>query len=446
MRSILTSFVWLALVAPGPAWAQDVHFAQITDVHLFDKKGDSDNRAENERGLWWAIDEINRRNQVGPPFEFIAFTGDFGLEEVVDADIPRVAAELRPFLDRSIVRRWLLVPGNNDLREEQPSDIARFHKFVATLAMIVEGSKEVLDFAPAPTQGNSAVLVLGRCVFVGFDNASFKSNDKLEDAEAFEFEQLERVRALKARITAAEKQAKTPGEPPFVYVFQHVPDMYDPYLASFLDGTLPIEKLKESKRWKISASAYPAGAWTVEQAVRDQWKSVVENPHVKRIFAGHFHSGERSRYEGWGWTANLRGVGDYGRAWFDKQVVCPPIAAKNQRDKTPQARGFLDVTVDADTGETKPKELIVWLEPNSGGAFMNLPPPPAAKPPCPAAPRWEARASYLLLFSSVLLTVAVAGIGIAQNSDSRRWRAWLGLLCLASSFAGTLAALMLWAS
>src|SRR5215212_2298084 len=81
---------WVVTVAalafgwPVPSYGLKIRFAQITDAHLLDadkvRKEPSDSRPENERALRWAIDEINRRNAAGPAYEFVAFTGDLGLE------------------------------------------------------------------------------------------------------------------------------------------------------------------------------------------------------------------------------------------------------------------------------------------------------------------------------------------------------------------------------
>ena len=75
-----------SLAGGSPSSGQDIRFAQITDVHIIEAavndttKGDS---ARNLRGFEWAVDEINRRGEAGPAYDFVAFTGDLPLEAVL---------------------------------------------------------------------------------------------------------------------------------------------------------------------------------------------------------------------------------------------------------------------------------------------------------------------------------------------------------------------------
>ena len=174
----------LALICVSPSFGRGVRFAHITDAHLLDSEGKPrDSRPENERGLRWAIDEINRRNVAGPAFEFVVFTGDFGLEAALksklkelninveglklddelqavlkmrhaelDQEIDRAAEEFQVFLERSHVRTWIMVPGNNDLIDERPFTIEFFHTFLVKLQEKVGASKRILTF---PTELHS---------------------------------------------------------------------------------------------------------------------------------------------------------------------------------------------------------------------------------------------------------------------------------------------------
>src|ERR1051325_1111468 len=215
------------LVAAPLCSAQDIHFAQLTDPHIFDSEGKPgrDSRPDNERCLTWAIAEVNRRNEQAH-FDFAVITGDFGLEKVNDDKA--AAPQLIAFLTASHVKRWLLVPGNNDLTEERPTTISHFHAFIAALNALPHDGLEILDFAPASAdKADSATLDIGRCRFIGFDNASFKCNRKPEDADAFAADQQACVKAVATRLAAPPADPSHPVS--FAYIFCHIPHLYDPH-------------------------------------------------------------------------------------------------------------------------------------------------------------------------------------------------------------------------
>src|SRR6266403_2082687 len=170
--------IFFLIAASSPA--QTLRFVQITDAHIFDAgkrcKGDLKQleQEDNLQAIRWAIQEtnaINWRNHVNPGIpkvSFLVFTGDFGLENVDPAlsgkppsradtpckdgsqsdfkdpiasvDIQGAAerfAGLFAHLDKEII--IFLVPGNNDLVEENPDDIGRYTKFVELLQQRLPG-------------------------------------------------------------------------------------------------------------------------------------------------------------------------------------------------------------------------------------------------------------------------------------------------------------------
>src|SRR5216684_1519605 len=114
-------------------------FVQITDSHIFDSGKPRKNQTPQQlranvveitdsRAAWdWALLEINRL-AVARPLDFVAFTGDFGLEKVTTTDPPPLGCIARSSaLDDTarafsglLVDKVYVVRGNNDLDEENP--------------------------------------------------------------------------------------------------------------------------------------------------------------------------------------------------------------------------------------------------------------------------------------------------------------------------------------
>jgi Calcineurin-like phosphoesterase len=176
------------------AFAATVDFVQITDPHVFDCKGEVEG---NKKALEWCINQINARVGANANYKFIVVTGDLGLEGLpcggnekeAGASVDR-ARELADIIKASKVKQWLFLPGNNDLIRENPADIGTFHRFIKALKdQLLD--MQIVDFCPVAGDGNaSGVLDVGGCRFIGFNNASFKSNDSGDDANTFKPKQL----------------------------------------------------------------------------------------------------------------------------------------------------------------------------------------------------------------------------------------------------------------
>ena len=386
-----------ALAGGRPSPGQDVRFAQITDVHIIeaaDNDTTRDDSAKNLRGLEWVVEEINRRNEAGPAYDFVVFTGDLPLEAVLKS-VPALrtlskqnvgqygrlygalnksfapdhdAALLRDIdhvldgpvglfaqiLGRSKVRRWVFVPGNNDLLDEMPVTVYGFHRFVERLQGALGPEKVVMDLTRLG--GAPAHLTLGNCHFFGLDDSSFKNNTTDDYLDRVGPIQAGLVSALADEVGHAGARTGSDAKS-FVYVFCHTPDITDPYLNTLNDTELKDYLAKRSSSNRKYDSPYRRSGWTVSDETRRLWDTFIKQDSVKKVFTGHFHSSDRSQYESLGWVKSP----DYPSIRLNKLSLCPPVAVKNQVN-APQggARGFRDVTVRNDTGDIV--SSLVWLD------------------------------------------------------------------------------------
>ncbi|MEY2548676.1 MAG: hypothetical protein QOD64_1258, partial [Verrucomicrobiota bacterium] len=354
MRLRLLLLVWLAFLWCASAFAT-VDFVQLTDPHIFDgdQKGDM---KSNREAFRWAIREINDRQGKLADYKFVVVTGDLGLEGLFrkqEADRNAAVGELAVILKESAIKEWLFLPGNNDLQEEDPGTIAVFRDFITALGAKLPGMK-IVNFFPQEDDPLSGVRNEAGCRFIGFNNASFKSNDAGTDAKKFELTQLKNVEDVVARL-------KLPGLK-YAFVLYHIPEIDDPYYAS-LDPDKPddAKRLAErrDKRGEVG-TPFPYSAWTVMPSVRVKWNEVVLDEKVRGLFAGHFHSPMRNVYESFGW---VRGSG-YISGSLLKLSICPPVASKRQETDAIQARGLRTFSIDCDRGTFKSQ--VVWYGKDRG--------------------------------------------------------------------------------
>jgi hypothetical protein len=305
----IISLLFLLVLAP-PLWAQTVTFVQLTDPHLYDagahllQQAAREEVLDNRDALDWAILQINRLQTSGKNVDFVAITGDFGL----DAPSPGVTSSSVEELARSLgalqVTMILVVPGNNDLVNEKPSDIGRFRGFIADLQTRLP-DHVLVDLT-------QRTVVVNNIRLLGLDSASFKNNDG-KDKIINRPDQLKEMRRLSAEIKE--------GHPHII--FTHIPDIEDPYRG--LKGT------------EIHH------AWQVDKTVSDSWNHIISTKEIIGVFAGHFHDPRRSVYaQDYSWTSTKPDLLTATKTW-----VAPPLAAKFQENANPQARGFLLVTASA---------------------------------------------------------------------------------------------------
>jgi hypothetical protein len=267
----------------------------------------------------------------------VVVTGDLGLEKLQDSAVmAKAAQDLAALIQPCHVDQWFFLPGNNDLLHEAPRSIALYRAFMQSLIQ-ADPRKKIVDFCPQD-DGKSGAFDHDQCRFIGFDNASFKSRHSAAEARENESEQLLRIDRVLARLQA-------PGFEN-AYIFFHIPDSDDPYLALTNDT-------RAKTREELAAPPYQYSAWTVTPKVRDRWQQVVNDPRVKGLFAGHFHFFGRDAYE---WDRSNPALLTGSAA---KLYVAPPMSGKYQQGYIPQARGFREVAIE--NGKFT-KNKIVWRD------------------------------------------------------------------------------------
>src|ERR1051326_2099767 len=334
LLKLLACLSFLALCcAVGNA---QLRFVQITDPHLFDPDNES---ASNRKALTECVKTINERVDSGVSYQFVVVTGDIGIESLIAKPLPKgfsptvrktpeqeqqIAAEITKgvgimsaILSSSKVRVWLFVPGNNDLYEEDPTSIRYYQRFVSELASTLRPfGIDVHDLCaadppPSTLYAKSEAYVSGPYAFIGFNNASFKNNDKSELLSGTRATELKRLQ--EAYVTQVKKLLASPSiksnQIAYAYVFYHIPEVDDPYLISGNEGTDKklADKLSERDKAiqaKVVAPASRFSSWFVNQSVRSSWDQIFDAENTKRLmglFAGHLHDWKRETYTDFHW-------------------------------------------------------------------------------------------------------------------------------------------------
>lgn len=392
------------------AFAQ-VNFIQITDPHIFDGKDDT---AENESAFCSIIGQIDSLAEQ-KSYEFVVVTGDLGLEKLIDGDgkldtkIEEKANALADMISSSRIKKWLFVPGNNDLYDELPYTIDVFRDFIKVLDQKLEDKAgkppknervNAIDLCPVGNDLETGVYpssserASSPYIFIGFNNASFKNNGSVKRAEKYYKLQSDYIDEVLYRLE------NIPGK--HAYIFYHIPEIDDPQWVKLEKENPADAKLTKRKEEIASKKKEMRGdktkkprfdkasvfsAWLVSDEVRDLWGKVITNNDVKGLFAGHFHNSERKTYHDFNkWMLTGKLNEPYENDSTSKLIVSPPIAVKFQAGGE-QARGFREISID-EKGEVTNKSSFVWYEINrtfstglpSQSTIEEPPPSPPTEP------------------------------------------------------------------
>ena len=330
-----------------------ITFAQLSDAHIFDDgwnlaTADALRQAADDRmALRWAIERINHLVVSGIPIDFVVYTGDFGLQNVdfpADSDCKTLHAKVEPGLpmvplrwavnevatelNQLVVRKLYMVAGNNDIVDENVLDTRRFDCFLSKLQTVTHSYSPPLQISGLNAD---SVVAINGIHLAGLNSASFKkllnydvacSNPPVPAEAAM----LREACPVSQMTLLRQFNAARP-----LVLFTHVPDLKDPYRKT--------------------------PSWEIQPKVRQLWEKEICGASTAVVFAAHFHDADRRIYATTTGTRDLA-VSECvaGRTW-----VAPPLAAKNQVGKSPQARGFLLATVSV-TGVQQTQ--AIWYEPS----------------------------------------------------------------------------------
>ena len=358
-RQLVQCFIFLALLptemgAQSAPVQQKITFVQLTDAHLFD-----DNKSANSAALVWAIAKVNGLVAAGSAIDFIVYTGDLGLSNLV---LPPGLCQLAPMeeekagpdplsvavdtlaqeLNELAVRKVYFLPGNNDLAHEQLGDMGRYQCFLSQLQARLRNLASGEPSQPQPlelaTLETDSTFEVNGIRLLGFNNATLKNKknyrswcSKTPDTPA-----KSAIRDACPQVQL-DQLAKSLQTAPSAVLFTHMPYLKDPNPAR--------------------AKKLP-GAWDIPETLRAEWEREACGNNVVAVFAGHFHGDNRDLY-----GAKSREALRVTECVAKKSWVAPPLALKRQEGKGAQARGLLLATVTPSevTGCT-----IYWYDAEAG--------------------------------------------------------------------------------
>jgi 3',5'-cyclic AMP phosphodiesterase CpdA len=391
--------------APAPARPQ-LRFAQITDAHLFDAgykcSGQYVEREyqENLAALQWSFAEITRRWNSGDHIDFLVFTGDLGIANLVGgptghpkpdasskcANPDDPAGTYGPIKQmdfaaaEAILARLIktlpsampvyFLPGNNDLgtaasSDEDPTTLWRYDQFIAGLKTLAPN--RVVDLTGQSIKQPSGYTL------IGLNSSGFKPQSYDDDGNAMDESALAKKGAASAagqsfcedlgdngagsraskKADSIQKtvslitsgQARDSG--PFL-VFTHEPDLQDPF-----------------RNTNKSNSCDYRSTWLLPAGARAAWNSsVLNNNAVLAIFAGHFHADNPAKYGGPLVNDSIASSLSVTRTGgITPTFVTPPLAVKLQWTNYPVgARGMSFVTV---TGNQVVEQIDPYWPPSA---------------------------------------------------------------------------------
>ena len=434
-------------------------FVQWSDPHLFDGgasrrgEGIEEEKLDNWSALHWAVLQTNRlvmedRRRI----DFVVLTGDFGLYNVKMPDVKNkngaieddgrcvrdpkegpgpaipfdeavrlVAQEFRALL----VKKVYLVPGNNDLCDEDPRDRYRYAAFVLALQRTVrEQQKERKDdlnaAAKSVIEDQKQNHVKNPQSNLPGDpppqpeivDLTFTLEDllhgQLRDARTAPLDNFlskeEKARYQQSR-PSAERQCSSNSADDFPmvqgfcllgldssYFKAHIdPRSVDKKIQDAAD-TASIDAMDRLSAEVKSGGTYllfthipdiedpypgrksdPGSSWLLPTNARAKWKDVLNRDELIAVFAGHFHSRDRGIY-----PHNFSYVKSLDPVVSQKFWLAPALAAKYQSEppESETARGIVLFQLNGKVSAAKAQNLVtglpIWFSPLDSDPTLSL--------------------------------------------------------------------------
>jgi hypothetical protein len=441
---------------PSPSPDRDengaITFVQWSDPHLFDggaarrDEGIEEEKLDNWSALHWAVLQTNRLLTVDHRnIDFVVLTGDFGLYnvEMPETDNKRggnnkkgpierdgkcirdpkegpgpaipfneavrlVAQEFRALL----VKKIYLVPGNNDLCDEDPRNRYRYAAFVLALQRMMEAQqrerKDDLKAAKSAIETQYAKVqlppvdppTLPEIVDLTFTlkNLQGGQNDRKPPSHV---PKAEEKSVQQSRSSIPQKCSDATGDFPLIKGFcvlgldssyfkahdqKEVQDAADRASINAMDrlgdqvqrggSYLLFTHVPDIEDPHPGRKSDPASTWLLPSNARDKWKNVLNRNELIAVFAGHFHSRDRKIY-----PHNFSYVKSLDPIVAQKFWLAPSLAAKYQIEPLEQetARGIVLFHVTHKTvatltqpGESMVSGLPIWFSPLDPNPTLSL--------------------------------------------------------------------------
>lgn len=374
MKFKITIIAFLVQIVLCVGTFATIQFAHITDLHIFE---DKKRKEESQISAADFIISINKINEISKslktPLAFVLLSGDIGVGKLLTLD--PVTGKLTkdpikwstainsivPILKISNVKKWLFVPGNNDLYEERPESIQFYSQFLKELQNrpeVTTAGLSIVDFRLDATQkaqpsSSPGMYVLQNFLFVGWDNSFFKNNNSVKNYIGKDGQLIPLDQTIEYQSLEKLKEKLESSKAKYAYIFYHIPDIDDPYLILFDESqknTVVSKRLDEAKAISPSfvQGLYPYSAWTVPLGVRQLWEKIVTRkdakaPIIKGLFAGHFHDHKKETYLTTLWLKSNK----YKDEILRKLYIAPPVSVKNQTQypNADRATGLQIITI-----------------------------------------------------------------------------------------------------
>ena len=403
LRQFLISFILFCTFVLNAL--ATVRFAHISDLHIFEDAKRASETKISANDFQKAINEINRtsdllKKQSKAPLEFVVVTGDIGIGKLLKVDgvtgklskDPRQWNQAKEFLanimKESKIKRWLFLPGNNDLYKERDGTVGFYKNFLSELQErpeIKNADLSIVDFRLDASQAAQSISPPGTYqtkdfLFIGWDNAYFKNNNSIKSFISKDHKVIPFTRTREYQSLQKLSHVLNTSKAKYAYIIYHIPEIDDPYLVRFdasKESNPAFQRLKEANELSptLAKEVYPYSAWTVPWGVRDTWENIVTNrvtqsPLIKGLFAGHFHDHKKYIYSTTSWNKTKK----YNPQILKKLYIAPPVSIKNQSQYPPsqQARGGQIITID-DSGDVTRDFLWFDQDHSSSEKLLNLP-------------------------------------------------------------------------
>ena len=280
--------------------------------------------------------------------DFLVLTGDIGIDDSFLAatghEKQNQIKKLLGIFSESSVDEIFFVPGNNDVKDETPSEGLQYTQDF--FSEIKKGlKKDGINFHylySCYAQGSNDLggcyndLEKAKLRLIGFPSHSFKNKGETKGEEKMPKYRPEQGNQL---LTFQKMLQSTPNGYKTI-ALSHIPPLDDPYFKA--------QKFFDEKSWN-----HVETAWHLDQKVTDVWEAIQCHPKYLAMLAGHLHDSHKEVYRDYAWSSHSSP---------EKLFVAPPIAFKNQLDSIVQARGFSLMSYDGH----QLKRCLYWYDQENG--------------------------------------------------------------------------------